>query len=201
MCIAHHLAPAEGGSIDIPGKIMTHFFGETGQGRIPIIVGNNISDELFQKIYNKYKEIKEDIEFGSLRKNGISFNDSFFTNHKHHDENCKILFRNPLLDIAVLNHSRENVYDFGIWHGGLDIAILNKPNYAEDIMERDLLPGGLLFLIDDIKTAEGEPLVEILVTQDENELHRINIAPEENIDDKIFELLEPHLNELLFKYD
>ncbi|PLX12473.1 MAG: hypothetical protein C0594_02375 [Marinilabiliales bacterium] len=140
-----HLAPAFGGSIDVPGHIMEHLFGKIeGYDRIPIIAGNKISDKLVDMIYNKLKEYKQRVEFGALTPSGVHFNGKFFNKHEHHDTNCQILLRNPKLDIAVMNHVSDDIHDYGIWHQGMDIAILDDANYAEAILERDLLPGGIL---------------------------------------------------------
>lgn len=194
-----HLAPAEGGSVDVPGIIMEQHFGKNfDYSRIPIIAGNNISDNLIDKIIDKLATIKNDVEVSNLRKNGVYFNKEFFTKNPEHELNCKIVFRNPKADIAILNHSRDDIFDFGIYHNGMDIAILNRANYAEYILVRDLLPGGLL--IEVTETGE-ENKIELVVSIDLKELSRAVISCEDDIDAMIFAVLEPHLKELLFKYD
>lgn len=194
-----HLAPAEGGSVDVPGIIMEQHFGKNfDYSRIPIIAGNNISDNLINKIIDKLATIKNDVEVSNLRKNGVYFNKEFFTKNSEHELNCKIVFRNPKADIAILNHSRDDIFDFGIYHNGMDIAILNRANYAEYILVRDLLPGGLL--IEVTETGE-ENKIELVVSIDLKELSRAVISCEDDIDAMIFAVLEPHLKELLFKYD
>ena len=105
---------------------MEYFYGnEAGAGRIPIIIGNYLTNDFVGKLYEKFKEINAKVEFGSVRSDGVHFNNKFFAMNKH-DENCKILFRNPKLDIAVIEHTSEDIYDFGTWHVGHDIAILEK---------------------------------------------------------------------------
>lgn len=146
-----HLAPAFGGSIDVPGKIMEHFFGDDPKkSRIPIITGNYLTSRLIENIYTAVKEIKQDAEFGAVKTSGVYFNNKFFT-QQDHDDNCRILLRNPKLDVAVIDHDNENIHDFGTYHWGHDLAILDRPNYAERILERDLLPEGILI---EINTAE-----------------------------------------------
>ncbi|MFH2096799.1 MAG: acetate--CoA ligase family protein, partial [Bacteroidota bacterium] len=197
-----HLSPAEGGSVDVPGKIMEHLFGRIpGFDRIPIIAGNNISDYLIQKIYNKLKEYKKDVEFGSIRSNGVYFNNVFFTNNPKHDSNCQILLRNPKLDFAIFNHPSEFIHDYGIWHQGMDIAILDRANFAEYIMKRDLLPGGILIEIIENPQEDGTVFPELIVSSDNVERSHMTIAPGQNTDDLIYEILEPELKSLLFKYD
>lgn len=151
-----HLAPAIGGSVDVPGHIMEYLFGKVeGYDRIPIIAGNNLSKGLVDRIYSQLKTYKQDVEIGVLAKDGVYFNGSFFTNNEYHDTNCQILLRNPRLDIAIFNHQADQIHDYGIWHQGMDIAILDKANYAEFVMERDLLPGGLLIEVLDVEVNES----------------------------------------------
>ncbi len=162
-----HLAPAFGGSIDVPGHIMEHFFGKDPmKSRIPIITGNYLTSTLIENIYTAVKEIKDDVEFGAVKTNGVYFNNAFFT-HYNHAENCKILFRNPKLDIAVLDHDNESIHDFGTWHLGHDVAILDKANYAERILERDLLPNGILI---EITAREELPEIPELVEEPKAEI-------------------------------
>ncbi|GAB4283274.1 MAG: hypothetical protein Kow0068_08100 [Marinilabiliales bacterium] len=197
-----HLAPAEGGSVDVPGKIMEHLFGKIeGFDRIPIIAGNDLSDKLIEKIYKKLCEYKKDVEFGSLRKDGVYFNNVFFTKNEKHDSNCQILLRNPKLDFAVFNHSNDDIHDYGIWHQGMDVAILINPTYAEKILKRDLLPDGILIEINDILDEQGNKFTELVCEKAGKELMRKTLTPDADYDDVIFEILEPELKELLFKYD
>lgn len=154
-----HLAPALGGSVDVPGHIMEYLFGKVeGYDRIPIIAGNNLTNSFISKIYNKLKEYKQNVEFGCVAKDGVYFNGKLFTNHKYHDTNCQILLRNPKLDFAVFNHTANEIHDFGIWHQGMDVAILDHANFAESIMKRDLVQGGLLIEIVDVEIGTVKPV-------------------------------------------
>jgi cyanophycin synthetase len=194
-----HLAPAEGGSVDVPGIIMEYLFGKNfDYSRIPIIAGNNISDGLIERIIDSLSELKPDVEVSNLRKAGVYFNKEFFTKNSEHELNCKLLFRNPKADIAIVNHSRDDIFDFGIYHNGMDIAILNRANYAEYILVRDLFPGGLLIEVTEIGE---ENKTELVVSRDLKEISRVAVECEENIDDMIFSAIEPYLKDLLFKYD
>jgi cyanophycin synthetase len=197
-----HLAPAIGGSVDVPGKIMEHLFGKIVHfDRIPIIAGNKISDKLIEKIYKKLCEFKKDVEFGSIRSTGVFFNNCQFTNNPRHDSNCQILLRNPKLDFAVFNHNSDQIHDFGIWHQGMDIAILENANYAEEILKRDIMPDGLVIEIIASEKEDGTIVNEFIVTEKNLEIFRKEITKKEKVDDLIFEIIEPKLKELLFKYD
>ena len=205
-----HLAPAFGGSIDVPGEIMKFFFGSNPtNSRIPIITCNYLTDELTDKIYNHLKEIKPGLEFGCVRTDGVFFNNEFF-NHNNHSENCKMLFRNPKLDIALIEHDRDDIHDYGIWHLGHDIAILDQANYAEAILERDLLPDGILIeVIDDNSPIDEDSnptdyeqnKLFIKVTKAGEVVANNEVGEEEDLDHAIFKALMPYLKEIISKYD
>ncbi len=207
-----HLAPAFGGSVDIPGYIMEHFFGKgCHKARIPIITCNYLTTTLADMIYNAVKEIKEDVEFGCVKTDGLYFNGLFFT-HFNHTENCKILFRNPKLDIALIDHDNENIHDYGTYHFGHDIAILDKANYAERILERDLVPDGILIEVDDkdhhkdeegkVETDAEEPVTQVLTVRKAGQvISQTEIADEKEIEPMILKALKPYLAELLAKYE
>ncbi len=217
-----HLAPAYGGSVDVPGAMMEYFFGKDfSKSRIPVITGNFLTSELIDGIHAALKEIKEDVEYGAVKTNGVYFNGDFFT-HADHADNCKILFRNPKLDIAVIDHDNENIHDFGTYHFGHDVTILDRANYAERILERDLLPDGILIEISELEEAENEAAVEEAATEQtqpesatEEKAVKLQlnlkkageliltmpIADELEIDAMILEALKPYLAEILNKYE
>lgn len=197
-----HLAPAEGGSVDVPGIIMEHIFGKVqGFDRIPIIAANKLSNELIGRIYEKLKEYKKNIEFGALKADGIYFNEKRLTKNERHDTNCQIILRNPKLDAAVFCHNKEEIHDYGMWHNGSDIAILDHANYAEYTIERDLIPGGILIEIIEKEVTETETQTKLYVLQNGKILQEVNVQMGDNIDDLIFFALSPYLKEFLFKYD
>lgn len=205
-----HLAPAFGGSVDVPGKIMEHFYGsDPVKSRVPIIVGNFLTSPLIEKIYSALQELKPDVEFGCVKTNGVYFNNVLFT-HNNHFENCKILFRNPKLDIAVIDHYSENIHDYGTYHSGHDIAILDRANYAEQILARDLLPDGILIEITGtdqltVENTENQhdakaPLI-IVVKKAGEVLATIPVENEEELDNLTFKALKPYLKEVFLKYE
>jgi cyanophycin synthetase len=197
-----HLAPAFGGSVDIPGYLMEHFFTKDfRKSRVPIIVGNYITKTLAQAVYEELLALKPDVEFGCVKTDGIYFNNDFFT-HCDHAENCKILFRNPKLDIALVDHDNENIHDYGTYHLGHDVAILDKANYAERILERDLMPDGILIEItEDGEEAESKGNTKIVVKKAGEIVTEKEIADPEQTEQLIVEALKPFLKEILEKYE
>ena len=58
------------------------------------------------------------------------------------------MLRDPRLDIAVVNHTQETILDYGLYHEGADLVILDNPNYAEKVLAEEVLPGGYFIHVD-----------------------------------------------------
>jgi cyanophycin synthetase len=188
-----HLAPAYGGSIDAPAQIMNTHFRNEGSGRIPIIACNKISDKLSAKINEHLHDIKNDIFFAYLNHNGVFFDGRYFFNNEEHDQNVKMILRNPKCDIALFAHSKDNIYDFGILHCGADIVILDDADFAEEsTLKAQLLNNGLL-----IHSAGNE----IKVFEGSNEKESMHFDSPEDKDNKIMRILEDRLPGLISRYE
>jgi cyanophycin synthetase len=187
-----HLAPAKGAPIDVPGKLMEHFFPTPSACRVPMIIGNNLSAEFCAKIYQKVKEINPALKyFGSAGKEGAFLNGRFLVKNKQHDANIEIILRHIGLEIAVFSHDREAIHDYGIYHSKADIVILDNPNYAEKMLEREMLPEG--YVID-----VYEDKIEVLDNEKSLGVHAIR-TPEEK-EAKLLEIIGLILPEILKKY-
>jgi len=187
-----HLAPAVGGSIDVPGQIMAAYFPHEGSERIPIIAGNKITLDLANGLYYRLEAIRQSIEFGSLTSEGVSFNGESFHKNKHHDKNVKIVLRNPKLEFALFNHTGHDIDDYGLIHQGADVVILDDPSPAEQILERDLRPDGALIRI--------EP-DEITITEQDGIGRSFPIENGTSKEEVILTALEGMLPHLLEKYE
>jgi len=188
-----HTAPAIGNPVDVPGIIMDTLFPEPAHGRIPIIVGNRLTRrcaDLIRKALRPHVPEREDI--GVLVSEGIFFNDHFFCRNPDHDQNVKILLRNPRLAAAIVRHDQDGILDFGICHQGADVVILDSPGFAEKILRRDLLPGGLLV------TVREDALT---VFRDDRRIASQPLTPEADVDAAILQALAPHLPELMKRYE
>ena len=137
-----HLVPAYGSSIDVPGKIMAAHFGRPECSRIPIIAGNNLDADLAARIYRAAARVKPDICFASLVDEGVFRDNCYVCNNPEHDQNVKLMLRDPRLDMALINHRQDDIFDFGLYHQGADLVILENPGYAEEILAEEILPGG-----------------------------------------------------------
>lgn len=187
-----HLAPAYGGSIDVPGKIIMSHFEKIKGGRIPIIAGNAISLNLSNMISDAMKNQQKEIYFGSLTEEGIYFNGAYFHKNKEHDANVELVLRNPKVNFALFSHSYEDIFDFGTLHEGADIIILDEPTTSEDItLASQLLPGGIIIDIEEN---------EIIVEKDKNEIGRFVFDSPEEKDKTILSIIEPYFASYIEKY-
>ncbi len=157
-----HLAPSIGESIDVPGQIILSHFEKPYKARIPIITGNNITQSLAEKINEKVKSIKPELFIGTLTNEGIFFDVEYFFNNENHEKNIKIILRHPEVGFAVFNHDKENIYDYGFFHEGTDLVILEDANWAEETMVGMLLAGGKIIRIlpDKIDVEQNNAVIE-----------------------------------------
>ena len=187
-----HLAPAIGGSIDVPSLIMTSHFYKPEFARIPIIAGNNLSLTFANSLFNKLKLIKPSIFFATLTEEGVHFNKNYFFKNEAHDQNVKIILRNPDVNFALFNHNKYDIYDYGFFHEGADLVILENPNYAEEALKEMLLKGGVLIEIIDN---------ELKIIKDNETLLNRTINEGESKEDVVLSIIQPYLVELVNKYE
>jgi len=187
-----HLAPAYGGSVDVPKYIMLSHFINGDTGRIPIIATNHVSLNFSNILNDKLHALKNDIYFGSLLEEGVFFNGAYFYNNPEHDQNVKIILRNPKLDFALFKHNKHDIYDFGLLHKGADIVILDNADSAEEItLKEQIMPEGLLVEIIDN---------EIKLIRNNETINTVYSDNDEDKDYKILNVLEPFLEEIIRKY-
>ncbi len=187
-----HLAPAIGGSIDVPGLIMASHFYKPEFSRIPIIAGNKIGLAFSNLLLNKLKLLKPTICMAALTEEGVHFNGNYFYKNVAHDQNVKIVLRNPDVNFALFCHNRFDIYDFGFVHQGADIVILENPNDAEESLKEQLVPGGIL-----IEILEDE----LTIIKDEKKLSTKTLIAGEKTSEAILSAIQPYLDELINKYE
>jgi glutathione synthase/RimK-type ligase-like ATP-grasp enzyme len=129
---------------NIARQMIHSHFPRPENARIPIIAGNNISQELALKICRKAREHQKGLFTAALPQEGIFFNDQFFFKNPSHEQNVKLLLRHPRTGLAVIAPHREQIYESGFFHEGADLIILQEPNWAEESLKELLLPGGWL---------------------------------------------------------
>lgn len=187
-----HLAPAYGGSIDVPGMIIMSHFGKPENARIPIIAGNYFSKNLMLKINDLIHEIEPDAVFGALLDDGVYFNGEFFYKNEDHIQNEKIILRKPQLSVALFTEEKDDIYDYGMLFQGADILVLDDAAYAEEVtLLEQLLP--------------DSPLIEVyedhvgLYINDEKVDSRTFTTREEK-DEIIFEFIKRYLPDVMKRY-
>ncbi len=188
-----HLAPAYGGSIDIPGKILYSHFKNDANARIPIIAANNVSKNLAMKINERLHELKPEIFFAFLLEEGVFFNERFFHKNPDHIQNEKMILRHPSTDFALFVHDKDNIYDFGLLHTGADLVVLDNAAYAEEnVLLKQLY--------------KDCPLIEIIENQAEllvNDqlVETVRFETDEEKDQVIMDFVDKYLPDLIYKYD
>jgi cyanophycin synthetase len=187
-----HLAPAYGGSIDIPEKILLSHFETPIHSRIPIIAANKVSKSLAEQLYQRIHELKPDVFFAYLLDEGVFFNGRFFHKNQSHTQNEKIILRHPKTDFALFVHDKDNIYDYGLLHRGADIVILDNAAFAEEsVLIRQLLKDCPLIEVTDNK-------VDLL--NNDQVIKSQQFDSEEQKDEIILSFIDKYLPDLLKKY-
>ncbi len=176
----------------IAEKILFSHFGFGEHARIPIIAGNQITQNLAEKITAAAATHRNNLFFGSLTKEGVFFNGQFFQKNESHEQNVKIILRHPKTELALINHNRENIYQSGFSHDRADLVILENPNQPEEKLKEMILPGGWLILIQG-----GE--IQLLVNRETQKT--LSFEKETLKEEKLLEMLNPLIKELLDKYE
>ncbi|MBW6478516.1 MAG: hypothetical protein K0B37_03740 [Bacteroidales bacterium] len=186
-----HLAPAYGQSINVPEMILLSHFKQPELARIPIITGNNITRSLAARLEDVIAEKRPGLVTGSLTLEGVFFNGKYFFNNYSHEQNVKIILRHPKTGFAIFNHKSEKIYDYGFFHEGADIIILDHANWAEETLKEQLLPGGYIIEITDR---------EILLKMNRNLLKTFKYR-EKDKEIKLVEIVRPILFDIIEKYE
>jgi len=187
-----HLAPAIGDPVDVPGMIIRSHFPRPGSDRVPIIAGNRLGLDLCNRLYERLRASRPSVELGCLTPEGVHFNGEYFHKNPRHDQNVRIILRNPKLDFAVFSHAHDDLVRFGTMHQGADVVVLSDPDPTEEVLARDLLPDGTLIRLEDgaVRTTRGGA-----------EVATRPVGPDTDREQVLFEVLEPLLDDLLSKYD
>lgn len=197
-----HIAPAEGGSVDVPTMIMRSHFPKKGAERIPIIAGNDvITPEFCTALYERLQAIKPDVEFGAITSEGVFINNQFFCKNKSHEKNIQLLLRNPRLDFACIRHTKDTIFDYGTFHEGADIVILEDAHYAEVVLKRDTLPDGVTVELHNDYIALLSTTTEPRLIMLQPDAHASQPRSAAKREAALLQALEPLLANLMVKYD
>lgn len=143
-----HLVPAIGDSVDVPGHIMRAYFPKERSERIPIITGNALTHDFCSKLGTEAKKLRPTLVSGSLTEEGIHFDGEYFHKNPRHDENLRIILRHPKLGLLIARHTAPEIAEFGMYHQGVDVVVLDGPNAVEEVLKRDLVEDGYLVAVE-----------------------------------------------------
>lgn len=175
----------------MPGLIIRSHFPEPGSERVPIVTGNRFTTELCTSLVERIKAIDGSFEVGCLTDDGVFFDGQYFHNNPDHAQNVKIILRNPRLGFAVIQHTKDDIYDYGTVHQGADVVVLDHPEGSESILARDLLPHGhVLWVTDDAVSVQHGGV----------EVARHAIGDGRDLESVLAEALEPLLDGLIQRY-
>lgn len=149
-----HVKPAKGAGIDVPGAILDTWFGSGRAARVPIFVFNNLTTDLVHEVVDLVLGRFPHWNVGAVGMDGVFVNRVERPRHKDHNTNVRNLLRNPTIDLLLVGYDGDTLAEDGMVHVGHDLVVLDSPSPAQELLARDLRPGGTL-----IKLAGQDVLV------------------------------------------
>ncbi len=144
--VSMHLNPAIGNSVDVPSRILEHFFPGGESCRIPIITFNRLEQRsLFQYIDTILSHYPHWL-IGSISEQGVWLNHNCQNFPRDYNTNIRTLLRHAQLDCLLAEYPEAIFEQQGTFYQGSNLVILENPTQTEMILARDLLPGGSLIL-------------------------------------------------------
>ncbi len=139
-----HVKPAKGTGIDVPGAILDTWFGPGRPTRVPVFAFNRLLPATIAAVTALVRERLPRWNVGAVCADGVFVNGTARPRHRYHNTNVRNLLRNPTLDLLLLEYDGDLLAEDGMAHTGHDLAVLEDPTPAEEILARDLAPGGTL---------------------------------------------------------
>ena len=81
---------------------------------------------------------------GAIGAGRVFVNRSERPRHRDHNTNVRNLLRNPTIDLLLIGYDGETLAEDGMVHVGHDMVVLDRPTPQEELLARDLRPGGTL---------------------------------------------------------
>ena len=139
-----HVRPALGGGVDVPGAILDTWFSQGRPARIPIFVFNALGPEAIREIVDLVLSRFPHWHLGAVCPSGVFINRSERPMHPDYLTNVENLLRDPGIDLLLVAYDEATLERDGMAHEGHDMVVLDKPSPTEEILARDLRPGGTL---------------------------------------------------------
>ncbi len=188
-----HLAPAKGGSINVPDIIIKHFFRDGRDSRIPLFAFNQLSNRLAYKLTESLYDFTS-WDVATYNQEGVYVNNDFFCKNEHYDINIEIMLRNPKLGMACIETVSQDILDYGMFFQGADLVILEDPDEIEAILERDLLDGGYV-----IRISNAEKSIKVF--KDSRDIDSVVFEDINDKEDKTLELILSIYDSMLKGYE
>ena len=128
----------------MPGAILDTWFGPGRPARIPIFAFNALGPELIKEIVDLVLSRFPHWNVGAVCPDGVFINRSARPMHPDYLTNIDNLLRDPGIDLLLVAYDGDTLEHDGMAHEGHDMVVLDKPTPTEEILARDLRPGGTL---------------------------------------------------------
>ena len=109
---------------------------------------NNLTTELVHEVVDLVLSRFPHWKVGAVGLDGVFVNRAERPRHKDHNTNVKNLLRNPTIDLLLVGYDGDTLAEDGMVHVGHDMVVLESPSPAEELLARDLRPGGTLIKLD-----------------------------------------------------
>jgi len=103
-----------------------------------------------------------------------------------------MILRNPEVNVALFNHTSYDIMDYGFFHQGADIVILENPDYMEESLKEQLLENGILVRINDN---------EIIIKKNDTSIFNKHFEEGESKNAQLIAAIKPYLEELINNYE
>ncbi|MFZ1428740.1 MAG: hypothetical protein WAS21_18450, partial [Geminicoccaceae bacterium] len=139
-----HVKPAKGAGVDVPGAILDTWFGPGRAARVPIFVFNALTTEVVREVVDLVLSRFPHWNVGAVGDGRVFVNRAERPRHRDHNTNVRNLLRNPTIDLLLIGYNGDTLAEDGMVHVGHDMVVLDRPTPAEELLARDLRPGGTL---------------------------------------------------------
>jgi len=123
---------------NIHTHILTTFFPDPTDAKIPIITFNRISVSELETIVDYILEQCPDWKIGAICRGGIFVNRSQQAINQDYNSHVQNLLRHPQLDLLIAEYPEDMLEKTGMFYQGSNIVILDNPSETEMMLMRYL---------------------------------------------------------------
>jgi cyanophycin synthetase len=158
----------------VPGAILDTWFGPARPARVPIFAFNALEPDSIKEIVDLVLSRFPHWNIGAVCPAGVFINRSARPMHRDYLANVENLLRDPGIDLLLVAYDGDTLELDGMAHQGHDMVVLDRPTPTEELLARDLRPGGTLIQLkgqDVLIRRQG--LVEELTLDPEDRFGRV----------------------------